>query len=104
MDETPLKEVVWVGPTRKELRAFPRPVQRVVGYALHAVQLGETPPEALIPTGMVSTPLGSLKLVFNCFVQALNADIASTAKIFFTCVWFIQWFLKIIRWLQSVIR
>ena len=46
MDETPLKEVVWVGPTRKELRAFPRPVQRVVGYALHAVQLGETPPEA----------------------------------------------------------
>jgi phage-related protein len=46
MDETPLKEVVWVGPTRKELKALPRPVQRVFGYALNAVQMGETPPEA----------------------------------------------------------
>jgi phage-related protein len=46
MDETPLKEVVWIGPTRKELRAFPRPVQRAFGYALHAVQLGEAPPDA----------------------------------------------------------
>jgi phage-related protein len=46
MDETPLKEVVWVGPTRKELKEFPRTVQRVFGYALNAVQLGETPPEA----------------------------------------------------------
>jgi phage-related protein len=46
MDETPLKEVVWVGPTRKELKEFPRPVQRAVGLALYAVQLGETPPDA----------------------------------------------------------
>src|SRR5690348_10552708 len=46
MDETPLKEVVWIGPTLKELREFPRPVQRAVGYALHAAQLGETPPDA----------------------------------------------------------
>ena len=46
MDETPLKEVVWIGSTRKELREFPRPVQKVFGYALHAAQLGETPPEA----------------------------------------------------------
>jgi phage-related protein len=46
MDETPLKEVVWVGPTRKELKEFPRPVQRAVGLALYAVQLGEMPPDA----------------------------------------------------------
>ena len=46
MDEPPLKTVVWVGPTRKELKAFPRPVQRAVGVALYAAQLGETPPDA----------------------------------------------------------
>ena len=32
--------------TRKALKAFPRPVQRAVGVALYAAQLGETPPEA----------------------------------------------------------
>src|SRR6202163_2929532 len=46
MDETPLKTVVWVGPTRKELKELPRPVQRAVGLALYAAQLGETPPDA----------------------------------------------------------
>jgi phage-related protein len=46
MEPTPLKTVIWVGPTRKELRTFPRPVQRAVGVALYAAQLGETPPEA----------------------------------------------------------
>ena len=46
MDETPLKTVVWVGPTRKELKTFPRPVQRAVGLALYAAQLGERPPDA----------------------------------------------------------
>ena len=47
MDEASIiKTVVWVGPTRKELKAFPRPVQRAVGLALYAAQLGETPPDA----------------------------------------------------------
>ena len=42
----PLKTVVWVGPTRKELKTFPRPVQRTVGLALYSAQLGERPPDA----------------------------------------------------------
>jgi phage-related protein len=46
VDGTPFKNVVWVGPTRKQLKAFPRPVQRAVGLALYAAQLGETPPDA----------------------------------------------------------
>ena len=47
MDEASIiKTVVWVGPSRKELKAFPRPVQRAVGLALYAAQLGETPPDA----------------------------------------------------------
>jgi phage-related protein len=44
MDETLPKSVCWIGPTRKELKAFPRPVQRAIGVALYAVQLRETPP------------------------------------------------------------
>lgn len=61
MDETPLKTVVWVGPTRKELKEFPRPVQRAVGYALNAAQLGETPPDAKVMKGFGGA--GVLELV-----------------------------------------
>ena len=46
MVEVPIKTVVWIGPTLKELKAFPRPVQRAVGLAFYAAQLGETPPDA----------------------------------------------------------
>jgi phage-related protein len=48
MDEAPLKTVVWVGPTRKELKEFPRHVQRAVGQALYLAQLGDVPPDAKI--------------------------------------------------------
>ena len=33
-------------PDTKGTKGVPRPVQRAVGYALHAAQLGETPPDA----------------------------------------------------------
>src|ERR1039458_2747489 len=46
MVEAPIKTVVWIGPTLKELKSFPRPVQRAVGRAFYAPQLGETPPDA----------------------------------------------------------
>jgi phage-related protein len=46
VDEAPIKAVVWGGATRSALKAFPRPVQRAVGLALYATQLGETPPDA----------------------------------------------------------
>ena len=42
----PIKTVIWIGPTLKELKAFPRAVQRAVGLAFYATQLGETPPDA----------------------------------------------------------
>jgi phage-related protein len=61
MDGAPLKTVVWVGPSRKDLKEFPRPVQRVFGYALNAAQLGETPPEAKIMKGFGGA--GVLELV-----------------------------------------
>src|ERR1700674_2275741 len=39
-DEPPLKPVIWVGSSRKELRAFPEPVQDHMGYALYVAQRG----------------------------------------------------------------
>jgi phage-related protein len=39
-DEPRLKPVVWVASSRKDLRTFPDPVQRHVGYALYVAQRG----------------------------------------------------------------
>ena len=36
-----IKPVRWVGSSRKDLKAFPRPVQRTIGQALYAAQCGE---------------------------------------------------------------
>src|SRR5713101_694254 len=39
-DEPPLKPVIWVGTSLKELREFPAPVQDHMGYALYIAQRG----------------------------------------------------------------
>lgn len=39
-DEPLLKPVIWVGSSRKDLRAFPEPVQDHIGYALYVAQRG----------------------------------------------------------------
>lgn len=36
----PLKPLIWVGSSRKDLRAFPEPVQGHIGYALYVAQCG----------------------------------------------------------------
>ncbi len=41
-----LKPLVWIGSSRKDLRAFPRAVRREMGLALLAVQYGVEPPSA----------------------------------------------------------
>ena len=38
--EPSLKPVVWIGSSRKDLRAFPEPVQDHIGYALYVAQRG----------------------------------------------------------------
>ena len=35
-----LKPVIWVGSSRRDLRAFPEPVQDHMGYALYIAQRG----------------------------------------------------------------
>jgi len=37
---------VWVGSSRKDLRAFPRQVRSDIGQAIYAAQMGETDPAA----------------------------------------------------------
>ena len=40
------KPVVWVGSSRRDLKAFPKPVRFDIGQALYTAQLGETDPVA----------------------------------------------------------
>lgn len=40
------RPLVWIGSTRRDVRAFPPPVRRDVGYALYAAQGGEVDPSA----------------------------------------------------------
>lgn len=44
--EVPLRPLVWMGDSRKNIREFPEEVQKAVGYALQLVQAGETPLDA----------------------------------------------------------
>ena len=39
-DEPPVKPLIWVGSSRKDLRWFPELVQHHIGYALYVAQLG----------------------------------------------------------------
>jgi len=41
-----LKKVVWLGSSRKNLRAFPAPVRDHIGYALYMAQCGSKHPDA----------------------------------------------------------
>jgi phage-related protein/predicted XRE-type DNA-binding protein len=50
-DEPPLKPVVWVGSSRKDLRKFPDPVQHQVGYAIYVAQRGGKHRDAKVLTG-----------------------------------------------------
>jgi phage-related protein len=42
----PERPLIWVGSSRKDLRAFPRQARRDTGKALYAAQQGETDPAA----------------------------------------------------------
>ena len=39
-EEPPLRPVIWIGSSRKDLRTFPEPVQEHLGYALFVAQCG----------------------------------------------------------------
>ena len=47
VDESPkIKTLIWVGSSRRDLKAFPAEVKDVVGYALYQAQVGQKAPSA----------------------------------------------------------
>ncbi|NEO52822.1 MAG: type II toxin-antitoxin system RelE/ParE family toxin [Okeania sp. SIO3B5] len=52
--EFPLRPLIWMGNSRKNIRDFPTEVRLSVGYALQLVQAGETPLEAKLFKGVGS--------------------------------------------------
>src|SRR5579863_3180953 len=50
-EDPPLKPVIWVGTSLKDLREFPAPVQDHVGYALYVAQRGGKHQDAKVLSG-----------------------------------------------------
>lgn len=50
-NEPLLKPVIWIGSSRKDLRAFPELVQDYIGYALYVAQCGGTHRDAKTLSG-----------------------------------------------------
>ena len=50
-DEEPLKPVVWIGSSRKDLGTFPDPVRRLMGHALFVAQQGGKHRDAKVMAG-----------------------------------------------------
>jgi phage-related protein len=47
VDEPPkIKSIVWIGSSRRDLKAFPAEVRDVMGYALYQAQMGSKSPSA----------------------------------------------------------
>ena len=46
MVKTDIKPIIWMGPSRDDLRSFPEQVRRDMGQALYTAQQGETDPAA----------------------------------------------------------
>lgn len=46
MDDQEPKKIIWIGSSRKDLKALPSAVRRAFGVSLYAAQLGEWPPDA----------------------------------------------------------
>lgn len=50
-DDPPLKPVIWMGTSLKDLREFPAPVQDRMGYALYVAQRGGKHQDAKVLSG-----------------------------------------------------
>jgi phage-related protein len=51
INDPPLKPVIWVGTSLRDLREFPSPVQDHVGYALYVAQRGGKHQDARVLSG-----------------------------------------------------
>ncbi len=46
-----MKQIIWIGRSKTNLKTFPERVQRSVGFALWGVQRGEIPPSSKVLKG-----------------------------------------------------
>jgi phage-related protein len=66
MTDAPLlKPVIWIGSSRKDLRALPAPVQDYIGYALHLAQLGDKHRDAKTLTGFGGASVQEIIVDYN---------------------------------------
>jgi phage-related protein len=64
VDEPPkIKSIVWIGSSRRDLKAFPAEVRDVMGYALYQAQMGSKSPSAKPLAGFGGA--GVLEIVEN---------------------------------------
>src|SRR5271166_793283 len=80
-DEPPLKPVVWVGTSRKDLPEFPEPVQDHVGYALYVAQRGGKHRDAKALSGFGGA--GVVEVVSDYRGDTFRAVYQAAAKLIF---------------------
>lgn len=56
-----MKEVIWIGTSKEDLKEFPQDVQRVMGYALHHAQEGSRANNTSILKGFGSANVIEIK-------------------------------------------
>ncbi|HEV2383165.1 MAG TPA: type II toxin-antitoxin system RelE/ParE family toxin [Terriglobia bacterium] len=62
-DESPVKPVIWLGSSLKDLHEFPGPVQDRMGYALYVAQCGSKHRDAKTLTGFAGA--GVVEIISN---------------------------------------
>jgi len=82
-EELPLKPVVWVGSSRRDLRAFPDPVQDHMGYAIYVAQRGGKHHDAKVLSGFGGA--GVLEVVKNFRGDTFRAVIPCDTQGPFMC-------------------
>ncbi len=46
-----MKQIIWIGTSREDLRGFPEPVRDHMGFALYVAQCGDKHPDAKVMRG-----------------------------------------------------
>lgn len=75
-DPTALKPVHWVGSSRRDLKTFPRDVQRDIGQALYAAQRGEEYPSVKALKGFGDRSV--LEIVAGTYRTCLHSQVSGS--------------------------
>jgi phage-related protein len=56
-----MKQIIWMGRSRHDLKEFPDGVRRAVGHALHGVQTGIAPSHAKVLSGLGNAKIWEIR-------------------------------------------